>query len=276
MGVFSGELGAVSGASAIKDWSISEAVESKSVVSSATKRGTARTKGINAWSGSYKQIGAKPTHLPGDIVSFIGWVRPTTGVEGTAGLAATGSVVVNSVAITWNWGDNSAMETSVNFQGSGALAWNAAQASVVDATMLTPVTPNGLAINMAATPLPDVISATFTLSRPVQSSVSSSSGGNTVRTPGGAFDWALSIVQYNESGLLTGATIGSDQILTLPAGGVEVWDLKWGQYLGSSGLKVDRAGTLIQRTLNFAMNGVVGNSLGWIKKPGAVDIWPIV
>lgn len=273
MGVFSGEFGIVNGVKAITDWSIDETTEANAIVSSGTKGGTQRTKGINAWQGNYKMMGAKPPSMPGDVISFAGYVAPTSGVYGTDGMTATGSALITQLAITWNWATNVAMETAVTFLGSGALNWASATV-ITDATTESNPTPCNTSIMLDGAALADVISATFTLTKPAQSAVSSSTACRTQRKPGGAFDWTLSIVQYNESGLLGATTQGSDVIITLPANATEVWDLKWGNYTGSTGFKVDRKGTLIQHTLNFAMSGVSGGVLGWIKKPGAVAIWP--
>jgi hypothetical protein len=273
MTVYSGELGAINGVAAVRNWTIEDTTDPKTVVSSATRSGTARTPGIGSWSGSASIFGVKPPYMPGETFAFVGYRAPTTGVRNTAGFRSTGFVIIDSIVMTWNWATNDPLSCVMNFSGDGALT-HASGAAVLDATTGNVPTPCGTNILIDTVILPDVVSATLTLSKANSAYVSSSTSCATGRVKGAAIDWTLAITQYNQQGLGVTA-LKADSIITLPANDTEVWDLKWGHMQSVTGVTVDiESAALIQQTLNYAMNGIVSNALGWIKKPGAVTIWP--
>ncbi len=273
MGVFTGELGTINGVPAVRNWSIDEVTAPKTIVSSATRSGTQRTPGIHSWSGQFGIFGVKPAYMPGDTFAFVGYKAPATGVRNTAGQQSSGNVIVDSIAMTWNWGTNDPLSTVVTFSGDGALT-HASGAAVIDATVDNQPTPCGTVINVNAAPLPDVITATLTLTKSNKAIVSSSTACGTARKKGPAIDWTLAITQYNEAGIAPVA-LKSDSIITLPANATEVWDLKWAHLESITGVSVSpETADPIQQTINFAMNGFVANALGWIKRPGAISYWP--
>jgi hypothetical protein len=273
MGVFTGELGAVNGVPAVRNWQISETTSPKTVVSSATRSGTQRTPGIHAWSGSYSIYGVKSSVMPGETVAFVGYRAPTTGVRNTAGIRSTGNIIIDSLVMTWNWGTNEGLSSVVNFSGDGALS-HASGAAVLDATTDNVPTPCNTFINLNATPLPDVVTATLTLTNANKAIVSSSTACGTARKKGPAIDFTLAISQYNEAGIAPIA-LKADGIITLPANGTEVWDLKWCHLESITGITVSpETADPIQQTMNFSMNGFLAGALGWIKRPGAVAYWP--
>lgn len=273
MGVFTGELGAINGVAAVRNWTIEDTTDPKTVVSSATRSGTVRTPGIGSWSGSASIFGVKPPYMPGETFAFVGYRAPTTGVRNTAGIRSAGNVIVDSIVMTWNWGSNDPLSTVINFSGDGALT-HASGAAVIDATTASQPTPCNTQIFVDTVALPDAISATLTLTKQNLAVVSSSTACGTARARGPAIDWTLAITQYNHLGIGPTA-LKADSIITLPANSTEVWDLKWGHMQSVTGVTVDiETGALIQQTLNYAMNGILAGALGWIKKPGAVDIWP--
>jgi hypothetical protein len=211
--------------------------------------------------------------MPGEIFAFVGYRAPTNGIRNTAGFRTTGNVIVDSIAMSWNWGTNDPLSTVINFSGDGAVS-HASGAAVLDATTDNVPTPCGTQITVDTVDLPDVVSATLTLTKANTAYASSSTSCNTARLRGAALDWSLAIVQYNEKGI--GPTpIKGESIITLPANSTEVWELKWAHLQSVSGVVVDiETGAIIGQTLNYVMNGIVSNALGFIKKPGAVTIWP--
>jgi hypothetical protein len=273
MGVFTGELGAINGIAAVRNWSIEDTTDPKTVVSSATRSGTVRTPGISSWSGSASIFGVKPPYMPGESFAFVGYRAPTSGVRNTVGFRSAGNVIIDSIAMTWNWGSNDPLSSVINFSGDGTLV-HASGAAIIDATTDSVPSPCATEIFVDTVAIPDVISATLTLSKSNVAVVSSSTACGTARKKGPAVDWTLAITQYNHEGIGTTALKGNS-IITLPANSTEVWDLKWGHMQSVTGVTVDiETGSLIQQTLNYAMNGIVSSTLGWIKKPGAVTIWP--
>jgi hypothetical protein len=274
MGVFTGHLGAINGISNVRNWTIEETSDPKVAVSSATRRGTSRKSGVKSWTGTFSQYGGNPSYMPGDILPFVGYRNSSTDIRNTAGIRSTGDIIIDSVAITWNWNTNEIISMVSNFSGDGALA-HASGAGVIDATIADNKTPCGTNVLLDEVVLPDVLTATLTLSMANQSFVSSSTACWTKRKRGAALDFTLAIIQYNESGLGP-VLLGADALIKLYTDDTSFWSLKWCQLQGITGVSVDiETGAIIQQTLNFNFNGISAGVLGHIRKPGSLtDYWP--
>jgi hypothetical protein len=280
MGVYTGHLGAINGVSNVRNWTIEETSDPKAAVSSATRRGTARKAGVKSWTGTFSQYGGNPSYMPGDTIAFVGYRNSTTDVRNTAGIRSFGDVIVDSVAITWNWNSNEIISMVTNFSGDGELQ-HGSGAGVIDATIADLKTPCSTDLMLEGAVLPDVLTATLTFTMANQAYASSSTyvsaSGScwTKRKRGGALDFTLAIAQYNEAGIAP-IVIGADAIIKLYTNATEFWDLKWCQLQGISGVTIDiETGALIQQTLNFNFNGIKNAALGYIRKPGSLtDYWP--
>lgn len=284
MGVFTGSLGAINGINNIRNWSVEETSDAKVAVTSATRGGTARSKGVRSWSGSASIYGCAPPVMPGDMFSFVGYRNSATDVVNAAGIRTTGSVMIESIVMNWNWNTNDILNTVINFVGSGPVT-HASGVAVVDSSsaVFEGACPNLPQIALGATPtvfaeIPDVLSASLTISNPSKPIVSSSTNCWTQRKKGAAVDYTLSIVQYNETGLAPIA-MRDDCVIKLlnSATANDFWELKWCHLLGITGVTVDReTGNPIQQTLNFGMNTFAYGEQGFIKRPGGTTWWTSV
>jgi len=274
MGVFTGQLGAVNGMTNVRNWTIEEVSDPKSLASSATRRGMMRKAGIKSWTGSISLYGGKPPSMPGDISSFVGYRNSTTDVRNTTGIRSSGSIIIDSVQISWNWNTAEIISQVLNFSGDGALV-HASGLGVIDATVGVAETPLGTNVMIDSAILPDVLTAQLTINVANQAFVSSSTSGWTGRKRGAPFDFQLAITQYNESGLAP-VNIGSDCIVNLYTNASQFWILKWCQLQSITGVTVDiESAAIIQQTLNFNMQGISASTLGQIRLPGEVsDWWP--
>jgi len=218
--------------------------------------------------------------MPGDTIPFVGYRNSATDIRNTAGIRSTGDVIVDSVALAWNWNANEILSTVTNFSGDGVLT-HASGAGVLDATVPEFRTPCGTNVMLSEAVLPDVLTASLTFSISNQAVVSSStydavSGACwTKRKRGSALDFTLAITQYNEAGIAPVA-ISDDAIVKLFVNTTDFWELKWCQLQGVTGVSVDvETGAIIQQTLNLNFNGVRNGALGHIRRPGsATDYWP--
>ena len=284
MGVFTGSLGAISGVSHVRNWTIEETSDAKLAVTSATRGGTARTKGVRSWSGSASIYGCAPPWMPGDTVSFVGYRNSATDVRNTAGIRSSGSAVIESVAMNWNWNTNDILNTVISFSGSGPVT-HASGVAVVDSAAgnYEGACPNLPQIALGATPtvfaeIPDVISAALTISNPSKPIVSSSTNCWTQRKRGPAVDFTLSITQYNELGIGPIAMRDDCAIRLLNTNAADdFWELRWCHLTGITGVTIDvETGNPIQQTLNFGMNSYAYTANGFIRRPGGTTWWTAV
>ena len=86
MTVLSGSLGMINGLSHVRSWSVEDTSSPVKGVSSATRGGAMTKGGIRDWSGSASIFGVSGVWMPGDIVSFVGYRGPTSGVRNTPGI----------------------------------------------------------------------------------------------------------------------------------------------------------------------------------------------
>lgn len=266
MTVHSGKFAVVNGASAVRNWSINETNALARAINSATKGGSARRPGVRAWTGSYAQHRPQPAAMPGEIFTFQGFTAPDDDTSG-AGVTKTGSAIVDSLVITWNWQSGDIIQAVTNFSGHLALTTDSGTYS--DATIPDFASMCGVVIHADDYPIDNVQQATLTISAANQPYVNSSTDCWTGRKAGPIdFNVALQI-QDNEFPFAT----GDDVILNMFVDGTDYWRLKWAQVKEFTNLTVDREGAIITYTANLEMNISKGGVFGEIVKPGGVTPW---
>jgi hypothetical protein len=270
MGPQSGKYAVADGISTLRDWGATETHTLAKAVASNTGGGTARRRAVKSWAGNYNTYGGTPPYMPGDIFTFAGYVGPTDGVSGD-GPVLTGDVMVDSVAITWNFGTQDILSIASAFSGHLAPSWETDEYSDltdVDAPELV-----GTKIQYAVAgsgefaDVPNVLQAVLTINTANQAYVNSSTGAWTGRRKGNA-DWTLALTIQDE--LIF--TRGGDYVLRLFVDETNYYSLKWGKCGEATQITVNsETGAIIQHTANFGMNaqrlGVSG--LGHIVLPGA-------
>lgn len=281
-GVHGGKFAVVDNVSTVRNWSITETMTPAKSVASNTGGGTARRSGVSAWTGKYDAYGHTPYKIPGESFTFTGFTAPADDVS-TPGDTWTGTVIVDSVVITWDWKAGTDIAHTVNFSGSLTLSVSTA-AVITDATdpELFPICGVPLKyIKISGTVSTDTVyanisQAVLTLSATNQSYVNSSTACGTGRKAG-PIDWSLQVTEETSgqhADIVKGAEF--EFKLFVDAVPTNCWDLKNGIVEGFTNLNVDReTGAIISRTVNISMQGVMSNGdLGFIKKPGATTVWP--
>jgi hypothetical protein len=274
MGVHSGKFGVVNGMSTVRNWNITDELSNPKFTASNTAGGTGRKTGIDAWTGSFGYFGATPTVMPGESFTFKGYCAPDNDTLAGVGTNVTGTALIDSVVISWNWTNGDIISAVANFSGHLGLTENLAAAAIADAT--TPDAPAacGTKIEYSSdgvtyTELANLTQATLTISAANQSYVNSGTSCGTGRKPG-PIDWSLSITQQEQANILTN---GNNYFLKCWIDGVNFWHLKWGKYKGRSNLSVDmESGAIISHVKNFEMNGY-NTTQGFIKLPAAGANW---
>jgi hypothetical protein len=284
----SGRYGAVSvgGAlSSIRNWRSSRNLEPVLIVASNTKAGHARRPGVSDWSGSYAAWGASPAVMPGGTGTFIGYLGPTSGIEGSVGPAVSGPMMVNGITVMWDYTAGAAINHTVNMEGNGPLT--STTATIVDGSNVNapPIGPSIIQIKIGAGGSYAAIcvaQATLNINSANQGYVNSCnySGGvlSRKRVPG-IIDWNVSLVVQNSDLATAGCAVGDYVALKLFEGVTNFWDLQWGLVTSFTDIAVDReSGAIIQYTINIEMSGDAGNGTafnGLIKLPGAgANWWP--
>lgn len=287
MTVHSGKLGMISGAKAIRNWSISEGYATNKIVHSGTLHGSDRENGPYDWSGSFSAYGHTPIWMPGEIVAFEGYKAPDASDDEDNGDIYSGNIFIDSVAITINFATNEIINHVVNFGGSGDL--DISPGSLIeDANAPASFTPCAGKIVTFVSGTPDVetilqhvTQVTLTISREAKTSVNSgtTSGSGkctTERQAGAAVDWTMSIA--TEEGNRNSSLVpGSNHKFRLYVTASTFYELVWGKIKDITGLTVDReTANIIAQTYNVEMKGFSGGVTGNITLPGDTQWWPVV
>lgn len=282
MGVHSGRFAIVDGVDTVRNWNISETTSPARFVASNTRNGTGRRKGIRSWTGSYAKYGAKPLHMPGEFFNFLGYTAPDDDTEGGQGLCYSGSAIVDSVALMWNWQNGEILSHSVNFSGHLALT---VETDDDPQDLTEPDVPEvwgtklafGADVSAAETVIANMLQATLNISSSNQSYVNSSTyiGDKpwTGRTPGN-IDWSLAAVIQDNIRTASVPVVGEDTQIKLYIDDTLFWLLYWGHVRDYTGLTADRdSGAILQGTMNLDMNASLGGDIGRIQLPGESEAW---
>jgi hypothetical protein len=305
MGVMSGKLGTaavgpsgVMGATTLRNWRITETIESKTFVASNTKMGTGRRPGVLDWTGSFQQYGYFPFIMPGDKGIFHGFQGPTSGVPGTAGRILSAPYICDNISHVLNWGAADLQQINTSILSDGALV-NEPGAGIVDDSNPSTV-PSGeghveIALATVGGPPPTYVpfcatQATFNLL--VQMHPYSNSCGYDIakkamvrKRETGAVDWNLAIVSddidfYNDGAFPVGSYVQVKLFVT-PTLFYELW---YGIIESYTDFVVNpETSELISYTINILMtadkDGEVppGSAVdGKIALPGiATPWWPV-
>ncbi len=284
----SGRFGAVSigGAlSSIRNWRATRSLEPVLIVASNTKAGHARRPGVSDWNGSYAAWGGTPAVMPGGTGTFIGYIGPTSGVEGSVGGTVTGPMMVNGITVMWDYTSGEAINHTVNMEGNGALTNSTA--TIVDGSNVNaaPVGPSIIQVKIGAGgTYASICVAQATLNitaanQPYVNSCNYAGGVLSRKRVAGIIDWNVSLVVQNSDIASAGVSIGDYVALKMFEGVTNFWDLQWGLVTGFSDITVDReSGAIVQYTINIEMSGDAGQGTaynGLIKLPGAgANWWP--
>lgn len=282
MSVHSGKFGVVNGQSTSMGWNLTDGQAAQPFRTSNSACGTIRRQGVRSWSGSYNMAGGTPSVMPGDSISWAGYTAPDDDVSGT-GQRASGTALVSSVVITWNWETAEILKHVVNFVGHLALTWD--QGVYSDATSVVAPEVCGTKVqydDATKKVITDLKSASLTISSDIKSYVNSSTYVGSKCWTGqkaGPIDFEIALVQdcneRDESGGDDHAPpLGTDLALEMFVDSTDYWDLQWAQVMEYSNLTVDNdTGDIISRTINLAMNGNKAGTNGSITKPGAGSAW---
>lgn len=287
MGLHGGKYARVNGIDTMRQWTIQESERQPKAVASNTLLGTARRRGVRAWSGTYQAYGAKPVTgiMPGNVFAFEGYGAPNNDLAGGAGLLYSGDAMVNSVAISWNWKGGEIIAHTVTFSGIMELIKEDGADPGDD---VPPVLPEvgGTRLEYAMydsasyARLPNLTNMTLTLSAIVHDYVNADTYVEPHMWTGrvsGPIDWTLSAGQEDVNRLAAGGMFDAGDFVNLRAytSATEFWQLKYGIARDFTGITVSReTGAVIARTLNFDMNAYYGSTAGEIKLPGGTQWWP--
>jgi hypothetical protein len=267
MGVHSGKFFYLNGIDTAGSFSISEQNAASVSRASNTKFAPVRRKGVFTWNGNYQKYGGMPLHMPGDIFSFSGYTAPDNDVAGTAGVIYSGSAIVDSVALNFDWTTGAIIDHNVSF--SGHLALTRTSGTMSDAT--TPDMPpiavsagikwiSGLGDISSPNSLPNIATATLNFSAANQAYVNSStviSGDIWTGRKAGVPDLNMSCtVQDNVRGVSGLPEKGDDIKLKLYINATEFFEIWWLHVRDYTGATYDRrSGAIVQATMNADWNG---------------------
>lgn len=283
MSIVSGRWGVVNGQKFVQAWQVDDNSDTKETVNSVTKAGKHRLPGINSWTGSFESNGAIPVNMPGDLISFTGYIGPDNNVVGSTGVTASGQAMIERISITWNWATGDVLKTSTEFQGHLGLTYADGQAAIFDTSSInyygskqipTPtvqVNNTGGFVNW-----PNLTQLTLTISNEIQPYVNSSTGGWIGRLAG---IWDLDITATEQEVLRS--LFQKDDILELKlpvdTTFTNFWDIKWGHVKSFTNIRVDReTGTIITQNVDIPWSAFDNESppvIGSIILPGAGSAW---
>lgn len=285
MGVHSGKWGTINGVNTVGQWSVNDIQASQKFVASNTKGGAGRRAGVKDWNGSYNAWGELPAVLPGAAFTFDGYTAPDTEVYNDGGTIISGNAIVDSVAITYNWGTGAIISHVVNFSGNGPLTRDV-DAAILDAASVVAPTVCAASILYADsddfadyTALAAVEQVVLTITSENKSYANSDTNCWMQRKPG-PIDFTLAVTQQDNYADLPAKDLfkGADYGIKFGTDfGVPLlrWELQYCHLKEVTGLTVNReTGDIIKRTLNFEMNGFpAGFPVGKILRPGSATAW---
>jgi hypothetical protein len=279
VGVHSGKFAVVNGVSTMRQWTINDTEDNQAYIASNTSGGTGRKKGNLDWTGSVGTYLAQPPALPGKPLSFVGYTAPGNDTLNGTGAKYTGTAIVDSVAISWDWGAGALISSVINFAANGLLSV-ADGPAISDNTPPIPVSPIGLIPligeeGSGQTELLDVVSCTLNITAANKPYVTSTTHGITFRKSGN-IDWNASIVLANDDETDLQFVKGDLVVLWLPTDVGKYWKLTWGRTKEFTGLTVNReSGDIIQMTTTIEMSGADDSgTLGTIFAPDGTQFWP--
>lgn len=275
MTVFSGKFGAVNGQSTVRNWSINDAASSVSFRASNSQCGVIRKTGVKAWTGGFSVNGGLPAVLPGEFFTFKGFQAPTSGVAGTTGNTYSGTALVDSLAIVWDFNANEIIQSTVAF--SGHLALTEASEIVSDATTVVAPSTAAAVLEVGGTAISNIVNANLNITANNQTYVDSSTIVSGVVWTGrlaGGPDFNASVTVNNHAKQFAPQ---NDYILKMGVDASTEWEFRYAHLRDYSGLVVDpNTQAIQQQTMNFEKTALdpATDAIGLILKPGGAQYWP--
>lgn len=277
MTAHSGKFAVVNGQSTVRNWTVNEINEAKPFVASNTLGATGRRVSVWDWNGTFSAYGGSPSMFPGDAFTFAGYTAPDDDTQGSDGQRYSGTGIIDSIVITWNWANGDILSYVANFSGNGALA--ADTGLYTDST--TPTVPPAVDTKITYddsgdTDWTNISQAVLTLTAANQAYVNSSSvvsGKAWRQRKAGILDATLAVTE-DRTLRASLPDIGDSLDLKLWVNATEFWQLQWMFLENFSNISADReTGAIIQRTANLSMNCHDGTSLGTIVHPDLTVKW---
>jgi hypothetical protein len=282
MGLHSGKWAAVNGISTNRQWTLNETQNPAKGIASNTGFAPKRSRGVSSWSGSYMAYGATPACMPGTLFGFVGYSAPDDDTSGN-GQRFEGNALVDSIAITWNYGSGEYLGHVVNFSGHLALNTTVgampADASAPDMppVALTKIQ-SGAPVAPTYADIPNIVTATLTITSANQSFVNSSTIVDGVIWTGrkaGTVDWTLALSQQDNLRVSAPFNTGDNLSLKLFSDASLFWLLQWGHVREFTGVEANReTGAIVARTINIDMTALNTTALGTITEPNGTVWWP--
>lgn len=275
MGVHSGKFGVVNGMANVRNWNITDSITLPKFAASNTKGGHGRISGIQSWQGSFGYYTMIPPVMPGEIFSFAGYSAPDNDTLAGTGTRLSGSAIVDSVAITWNWSNGEIISQVCNFSGHLGLTETTGAAAYSDATSPEAPPVCGTKIEYSAdgttyVELTDLTQATLTITAANLAYVNSSTGCLTGRKAG-LIDWTAAITRQDSKRILS---VGDSKYWRFYTDSDSFWLLKWGKIKDFGNYTVDvETGAIVTHVVNLEMNGILAGVVGSITKPDGVSVW---
>ncbi len=273
MGVIGGIGGGLGSVPGISNWQISHVCELKEYVASNTKSGVVRVPGNKDWSGTAKVYGHTPPILPGASFTFSG------SIDGAIG--ATGTAVMESTEISIPIEEGGVISQNLKFSGNSALTIGAS--AIHDTSeVVNGFSASGLKVYSCAyggeyAAVPEVRSATITLTRKLTEYVSSSTAGYKGRKAGN-FDATLALPCYCDD-LADLLQPGTFKKFKVEVTSLLYWELYFMLIGENSNIQADVEGNaIVGAQINASFSGYLDDSgtrrEGKIVTPAGVTWWP--
>jgi hypothetical protein len=261
MTVATGCGGSVDGQSNVRSWTLATSNAVAKYAASNTLCATGLLPGVSDWTGSYEFYGNDAAFAPGEAVEL----------ELYGATKATGNARVESLTVNIDIEGGGIISGSVAFAANGAITF--ASGTQADAGAVEVTTSVGCKIELDGSEVPDVRTATFTLTTNNPSYSSSSTSGGTRRLPG-VLSGGGSYTVY-QADMVALPDEGDVVTLEYFVSASEMWIFKYAVITDvSTNVNIENA-ALIDATITWQFSGyAIDGTEGAITKPDETDLWP--
>lgn len=268
--LLSGVKATVDGIPTTARWQVTYDAGKIPAVTAGTSEARQLVCGIPTWEGEILAIGTEPTHLPGDSMSFVGYVG---GVDGTPSTHTgfSGTAVVESVSAIASYRANQFYMLQYRIVSDGAGTFGSVTPPTPGA--VTAVCPAGKQVTLDGNALDNVLEWQLTLARELIPYVSSGTAGQRKHVEG-IFRASLAMTaQLEDEDVPAPGTTFDVRLYTSNS---EYWQLDSLMLIGVREYGVDLIGAgqrdqPPQYTLVFEHTYQANKT---IKTPGLVTVWP--
>lgn len=265
MGIYDGELAAVTGEPTIFAWHVDHKGNLSPYTASNTDGGVGRDAGNNDWTGWYQAYVHTPAVFPGDSFTFEGSIDGTNGVSGTA----------RCTDITWEWdlrkGDY--IVSRVGFAAAGALTLGAV--AVTDAAEPDPTWVGSLPFHLNGVQQGHVNFMRLMIRKNCKRYCDAEAAGHYLWTPGDKID-VTGMWRVYEDDPAAFPAVDSRHVARFYVSATTYWQITWLMIDEVDEIGVDRkqdnepVGAVI--TGKFTAND--GTTAGSIVNPDTTTKWP--